>query len=63
MLAAASIGVDSCPIEGFEKEKVESLLEIDTQKYEIQYLVALGYRTKEQSARHRQPFSEVVKFC
>ena len=62
MMAAASIQVDSCPIEGFEKEKVEALLEIDTDKYELQYMVALGYRAKEQQPRYRRPFDEVVKF-
>ncbi len=62
MLAAASIGIDSCPIEGFEKEKVEALLDVDTEAFEIQYLLAFGYRAKEQQERHRRPFSEVVRF-
>jgi nitroreductase len=62
MLAAASIGIDSCPIEGFEKEKVERLLKVDTDKYEIQYLLTFGYRAKEQQPRHRRAFSDVVKF-
>ena len=26
MTSAAQIGIDSCPIEGFDKEKVDSLL-------------------------------------
>jgi len=41
---------------------VEALLEIDTDKYELQYMVALGYRAKEQQPRYRRPFDEVVKF-
>ncbi len=61
MMGAASIGIDSCPIEGFDKEKVETLLNVDTENFEIQHLVALGYRAKEQPPRHRRPFEEVVK--
>lgn len=62
MLGAASIGVDSCAIEGFEKEKVEALLGINTANFEIQHLIALGYRVKEQPPRHRRDFDDVVKF-
>ena len=62
MLAAASIEIDSCPIEGFEKEKVEALLNVDTTRLEIQYLIALGYRAKEQQPRYRRPLDDVVKF-
>jgi len=62
MMAAASIGVDSCPIEGFEKKKVETLLEIDTQKYEVQYLITLGYRAKEQQSRNRRDLEDIVRF-
>lgn len=48
MTSAALIGIDSCPIEGFHQEKVESLLHdqfgVDTEKYGISYMVAFGYR-------------------
>lgn len=48
LTAAAMIGIDSCPIEGFILEKAESLLkekfEIDTEKYGLSYMVAFGYR-------------------
>ncbi len=62
MLGAASIEIDSCPIEGFDKEKLEALLKVDTENFEIQHLIALGYRAKEQQPRSRRPFEEVVKF-
>ncbi len=62
MMAAASIEIDSCPIEGFDKEKVEALLGIDTENFEIQHLIALGYRVNEQPPRHRRPFEDVVRF-
>ncbi len=48
LTAAAMIGIDSCPIEGFIREKAEVLLRekfgIDTEKYGLSYMVAFGYR-------------------
>ena len=49
MTAAAFIGIDSCPIEGFEKEKVEEILELDTTKWQVSVLVPFGYRINAQS--------------
>ncbi len=62
MTAAAFIGIDSCPIEGFEKEKVEEILELDTSKWQVAMLLPFGYRVNEQSAQLRLPFDEVVEF-
>jgi len=48
LTAAAMIGIDSCPIEGFIREEAEVLLRekfgVDTEKYGLSYMVALGYR-------------------
>lgn len=62
MSAAASIEIDSCPIEGFEKENIEKLLELDTSKYQLAVILPLGYRINEQSTQLRLPFEEVVEF-
>jgi nitroreductase len=62
MTAAAFEGVDSCPIEGMEKEKVEEILGVDTGKYQVAVLTAMGYRTNPQSEQIRRPFEEVVEF-
>ncbi|MDY0122526.1 MAG: NAD(P)H-dependent oxidoreductase, partial [Sulfurimonas sp.] len=35
MNMAAVLGIDSCPIEGLDKEAVEELLELDTTKYQL----------------------------
>jgi nitroreductase len=63
MTTAASLGIDSCPMEGFEKERVESILEIDTQQTEVAVLVALGYRAGDQSPRRRHPKEMLVEIC
>ena len=62
MTAAAYIGIDSCPIEGFEKEKVEKVLGLDTNKWQLSVLVPFGYRKNKQSTQLRLPFEDVVEF-
>jgi len=62
MTAAAFVGIDSCPIEGFEKENVEEVLGLDTSKYQLAVVVPFGYRINEQPSQLRLPFDEVVEF-
>lgn len=62
MTAAAYIGIDSCPIEGFEKEKVEAILGLDTSKFQLAMVLPFGYRINTQSSQLRVPFNEVVEF-
>ncbi len=62
MSAAAFIGIDSCPIEGFEKERVEEVLGLDTKKYQVTMILPFGYRINEQSTQLRLPFEEVFTF-
>jgi len=59
---SAMIGIDSCPIEGFERENVEKALDIDSSKESIVLFVALGYRVNPQTPKYRLPFDEVVEF-
>ena len=48
MTAAAEIGIDSCPIGGFNREKVETLLAqegvLDREHFGVSCMVAFGYR-------------------
>ena len=62
MLAAASLEIDSCPIEGFEREKVEELLGIDIKQYRVSLLLPFGYRIYPQSEHLRRDFDDVVEF-
>ncbi len=61
MTTAASLGIDTCPMEGFEKDKVEAILEIDTSEFQVAVLVALGYRAGEQTPRHRHDRERLVE--
>lgn len=58
---AAMIGVDSCFIEGFEKDKVSDILEIPTD-FSMAYILAFGYRQNEQSSKQRLLLDEITDF-
>jgi nitroreductase len=60
MTAAAVIGVDSCPMGGFEPEAVAHVLQIDRSKVEVALLLALGYRTQPPPPKQRLPLSELM---
>jgi len=58
MTAAAQIGIDSCPIEGFDREKLESVLSeagvLDRDQFGISVLAAFGYRVNDPRPKSRQ---------
>ena len=62
MTAAAIKGIDSCPIEGFEKEKVEEILGLDTTKYQLSVVIPFGYRLNAQSSQEREKLEDIVEF-
>jgi nitroreductase len=62
MLAAAAIGIDSCPMGGFEPEAVAEVLGVDRGRYELALLLALGYRAQPQPKRHRLPLADLVEY-
>ncbi|NRT10665.1 NAD(P)H-dependent oxidoreductase [Flavobacterium sp. 14A] len=65
MTAAALIGIDSCPIEGFHQEEAEALLRekfgIDTDKYGLAFMIAFGYRKNDPAhEKSRRNFDDIV---
>ncbi len=62
MTGAASIGIDSCPIEGFERENIENLLNLDTKEYRLCVIVPFGYRVNPQSEKLRLSICDVVQY-
>lgn len=62
MSAAASIGIDSCPMEGFDRDAVEKIMGIDTEVYGVPLLIPFGYRVNEQPPLHRSELSELVTY-
>ena len=66
MTAAAMIGIDSCPMEGFIVEKINDVLEksfgIDLEKFGVSCMVAFGYRKNEPRAKTRQSMDKIVEW-
>lgn len=66
MTGAASIGIDSCPIEGFDMNKttkfIKEELNIDTEEFGVSCMVAFGYRKIEPREKTRQEINDLVKW-
>jgi len=66
MSAAAMIGIDSCPIEGFNQAGAEKVLAqagvLDLDKYGLAVMVAFGYRVNPQPVKTRQALEQVVQW-
>ncbi len=62
MMAAAMINIDSCPIEGFEREKVEEILCLDIKNFRLSLMLPFGYRVNPAPKKQRASFNEVVEF-
>lgn len=63
---AAMLGVDSCPIEGFNRDAVETLLAdegvMDAAHFGVSLMAGFGYRAVEPRQKTRQTFDDVVTF-
>jgi nitroreductase len=64
MTAAALVGVDTCPMEGFEPAKYDEILGLPEQGYHAVVACAAGYRSAEDASagwpKVRFPASELV---
>ncbi len=62
MTYAATEGIDSCPIEGFDQSGVEKILGLDGKEKSAVLIVTFGYRVNEQPAKTRLPMSEICRY-
>lgn len=62
MNAAAILGIDSCPIGGFEEDKVLDIIGEKSKNFAVSLVIPLGYRAIEPKTKYRRVFNEVVKF-
>lgn len=60
MNQAAELGIDSCPIEGFEQEKFFELYPQYEEDYDLALVITLGYRDEEPQHRIRLDFDQMV---
>lgn len=63
MDAAAFLGIDSCPMEGFDKKAVERILGIDSFREQVSLIVPFGYRKAQPTQpKIRLNYDELIKF-
>ena len=62
MTYAATEGIDSCPIEGFDQRAVEKTLEIDGEERSVALLIAFGYRLNEQPQKVRLSAENIYRY-
>jgi len=64
MSTAAMLGVDSCPIEGFQAEALEKVMQenfgIDTEEFGVSVMVAFGYRVDAQKRKTREELEKIT---
>ena len=65
MTTAAFLGIDSCPIEGFQRREVDELLAregvFDPVHFGVSVMVSFGYRASEpHRAKTRQPMEDIL---
>jgi len=66
MLAAAALGIDSCPIAGNPGPEAQAIAKLvpafPMADFEVVWNIALGYRANEQPPRMRLPMEKIVTF-
>lgn len=65
LTVAAYLGIDSCPIEGFDQKAVEQLLAreglLEPEHFGVSVMAGFGYRSEEPHyEKTRQPLSDIV---
>jgi len=61
MTYAATLKIDSCPIEGFDKEAVEAILDLEY-GHSVAVICAFGYRVNAQSEQKRLEMKQIVEY-
>jgi len=66
MTTAAMLGIDSCAIEGFKAEELETIMStefgVNTQEFGVGVMVAFGYRVDPQKVKTRQSMQEITEW-
>lgn len=66
MAAAADLRISTCPMSGFQPEKVHEILNLPTNEQPVAYLAVGNYPENEADANHlpkqRLELSEIVRF-
>lgn len=62
MMQAAILGIDSCPIEGFDADALNKILNLNIKEQRVAIMIPFGYRIKPQSRQYRRNLNQIVKY-
>lgn len=66
LFSASLMGIDACPIEGFNREKVEGLLKeegiLDSEAFGVSVMVSFGVSNKAPREKTRQKSSALIRY-
>lgn len=66
LTVAAMLGVDSCPIEGFDRKAVDDVLAkagvMDPVHFGVSVMAGFGYRAVQPRSKTRQPAADVIQW-
>jgi len=66
MTSAAMMGVDSCAVEGFQRDALERIMVedfgMDAKHFGVAVMAAFGYRVREPKPKTRQPMEDIVQW-
>lgn len=62
MTGAKSLGIDSCPMEGFVEDKVLEVLDVDSKEFGVAMVIPFGFADKPGYPKTRFPVEQVVEF-
>lgn len=66
MTSAALLGIDSCPIEGFDPAPINAVLAsdfgVDTDRFRVAAMVAFGYRVDSPPVKRRQSAERTIRW-
>ena len=60
MTGAASLGIQSCAIEGFDQKKVLDVFKVEQAQWQVSLLASFGYPLDEVRPKIRLPFEDLV---
>lgn len=62
MQAGATVGIQSCAIEGFDEDKVAKILQLDTNVWQIAMVITFGYPNETIREKIREPLEALTSY-
>lgn len=66
LTGATALGIDSCPIEGFNYDKMNECLAqeglLDPNEYGVSVAATFGYRSRDITKKSRKEFDEIIQW-